>query len=142
MNWEKFYKKIMGIGGAVIIGLLLSIFITLILNSIPSIKNFKFKFIIDKIWDPVFEKFGALPFIAGTILTSVISLIISIPFSLSLSLFIGEYYKDTIISKIFETFTEIIAVIPSVIFGLWGLFYLAPIIRNLQLKFSLPPTGV
>ncbi|MCM8767763.1 MAG: phosphate ABC transporter permease subunit PstC [Candidatus Omnitrophica bacterium] len=142
MNWEKFYKKIMGIGGAVIIGLLLSIFITLILNSIPSIKNFKFKFIIDKIWDPVFEKFGALPFIAGTILTSVISLIISIPFSLSLSLFIGEYYKDTIISKVFETFTEIIAVIPSVIFGLWGLFYLAPIIRNLQLKFSLPPTGV
>ncbi|MCM8785762.1 MAG: phosphate ABC transporter permease subunit PstC [Candidatus Omnitrophica bacterium] len=142
INTEKVYKKIIGIGGVIIIGLLLSIFITLFLNSLPTIKKFGFKFLINKTWDPVFENFGALPFIIGTILTSIISLIISVPFSLSLSLFIGEYYRDTFISKVFETFIEIIAVIPSVIFGLWGLFYLAPIIRSLQLKFSLPPTGV
>ncbi|MCS7179790.1 MAG: phosphate ABC transporter permease subunit PstC, partial [bacterium] len=139
---EKIYKKVLGIGGALIVGLLFSIFITLLINSLPTIKKLGFKFLYGKTWDPVFGNFGALPFIIGTILTSVIALVISIPFSLSVSLFVGEYYRDTLMSKILETFIEILAVIPSVIFGLWGLFYLAPIVRTLQLKLSLPPTGV
>ncbi|MCM8804237.1 MAG: phosphate ABC transporter permease subunit PstC [Candidatus Omnitrophica bacterium] len=139
---EKIYKRIIATGGVLIVGLLLSIFFTLFINSMPSIKKFGFKFLINKTWDPVFGNFGALPFVLGTLLTSVVSLIISIPFSLSLSLFISEYYRDRFFSKIFEIFVEILAVIPSVIFGLWALFYLAPIVRNIQIKLSLPPTGV
>lgn len=142
MTSEKLYKKIIGIGGVFIVGLLLSIFFTLFVNAFPSIKKFGIKFFIEKTWDPVFENFGALPFIIGTLLTSIISLIISIPFSLSISLFIGEYYRDTLLSRVLETLIEILAVIPSVIFGLWGLFYLTPIVRNIQIKLSLPPTGV
>ncbi|HOK56191.1 MAG TPA: phosphate ABC transporter permease subunit PstC [bacterium] len=143
MTSEKAYKTLLGIiGGVLIIGLLLSIFFTLFINSLPSIKSFGFKFFLEKTWDPVFGNFGALPFIIGTLLTSIISLIISIPFSLSVSLFVGEFYRDTFLSKILETLIGILAVIPSVIIGLWALFYLTPIIRNIQAKLSLPPTGV
>lgn len=142
MTSDKKYKKIVGIGGVLLVGLLLSFFLTLLINSLPTIKKFGFKFFLGKTWDPVFGEFGALPFIVGTFLTSILSLIISVPFSLSISLFLGEYYRDNFFSKMLETFIEILAVIPSVIFGLWALFYLSPFVRKIQLKLSLPPTGV
>ncbi len=142
MSGTRLYKNAINIGGALIFGLLLSIFITLFVNSLPSIRKYGFDFITSSIWDPVFEKFGAFPFILGTILTSFISLIISIPFSLSVSLFVAEYYENTFFSKIFETLVDLLAGIPSVIYGLWGFFYVTPIVRNIQIKFSVPPTGV
>jgi len=142
MSGTRLYKNIVNIGGALILGLLLSIFITLFVNSLPSIRKYGFDFVTSSIWDPVFEKFGAFPFILGTILTSFISLIISIPFSLSVSLFVAEYYENSFFSRIFETLIDLLAGIPSVIYGLWGFFYVTPIVRNIQIKFSLPPTGV
>ena len=142
MSGTKLYKNIVNIGGVLIVGLLLAIFITLFLNSYPSIREYKFNFFTSKIWDPVFEKFGALPFIIGTLLTSFISLVISIPFSLSVSLFVSEYYENAFFSRIFETLIDLLAGIPSVIYGLWGFFYVTPIVRNIQIKFLLPPTGV
>jgi len=123
MSGTKLYKNIVNIGGVLIVGLLLAIFITLFLNSYPSIREYKFNFFTSKIWDPVFEKFGALPFIIGTLLTSFISLVISIPFSLSVSLFVSEYYENAFFSRIFETLIDLLAGIPSVIYGLWGFFY-------------------
>lgn len=122
--------------------LLSGIFLSLVFSSIPSIKEFGINFLFSKSWDPVNNKFGALPFIIGTLLTSVLSLLISIPFSLSISIFLSEILKNGTISKIFQTFVELIAGIPSVIVGLWGLFILAPVIRNIQTKFGIQPIGV
>jgi phosphate transport system permease protein len=142
MRGNRLYKTFINIGGALIVGLLLSFFITLFINSLPSIKKYGFDFITSKIWDPVFEKFGAFPFIIGTLLTSFISLIISIPFSISVSLFVAEYYENTFFSRIFETLVDLLAGIPSVIYGLWGFFYIVPIVSNIQIKLSISPTGV
>jgi phosphate transport system permease protein len=142
MRGNRLYKTFINIGGALILGLLLSLFITLFINSLPSIKKYGFDFITSKVWDPVFEKFGAFPFIIGTLLTSFISLIISIPFSISVSLFVAEYYENTFFSRIFETLVDLLAGIPSVIYGLWGFFYIVPIVRNIQIKLSISPTGV
>ena len=142
MRGNRLYKTFINIGGVLILGLLLSFFITLFINSLPSIKKYGFGFITSKIWDPVFEKFGAFPFIIGTLLTSFISLIISIPFSISVSLFVAEYYENTLFSKVFETLVDLLAGIPSVIYGLWGFFYIVPIVSNIQIKLSFPPTGV
>jgi len=142
MRGNRLYKTFINIGGALILGLLLSFFITLFINSLPSIKKYGFDFITSKIWDPVFEKFGAFPFIIGTLLTSFISLIISIPFSISVSLFVAEYYENTFFSRIFETLVDLLAGIPSVIYGLWGFFYIVPIVSNIQIKLSISPTGV
>jgi len=142
MKLEKFLKVILFIGGIFIILLLSSIFLTLVFSSIPSLKEFGIKFLFSKEWDPVNNKFGAVPFIIGTISTSILSLIITIPFSLSISIYLSEILKNRGVSKLLQTLIELIAGIPSVIVGLWGLFILAPIIKNIQLKINVQPIGV
>lgn len=142
MRKDRAFKFLLLLSGILIIMLLSGIFLSLVFSSIPSIKEFGINFLFSKSWDPVNNKFGALPFIIGTLLTSVLSLLISIPFSLSISIFLSEILKNGTISKIFQTFVELIAGIPSVIVGLWGLFILAPVIRNIQTKFGIQPIGV
>jgi len=142
MRKDKAFKIILLLSGFLIIALLSGIFLSLVFSSIPSIKEFGINFLFSKDWDPVNNKFGALPFLIGTLLTSVISLLISIPFSLSISIFLSEILKNKLISNIFQTFVELIAGIPSVIVGLWGLFILAPFMRTLQLKLGIQPIGV
>lgn len=142
MRKDRAFRFLLLLSGFLIIILLSGIFLSLVFSSIPSIKEFGINFLFSKNWDPVNNKFGALPFIIGTLLTSVLSLLISIPFSLSISIFLSEILKNRTISKIFQTFVELIAGIPSVIVGLWGLFILAPVIRNIQTKFGIQPIGV
>lgn len=142
MRKDKVFKIVLLLSGFLIVALLSGIFLSLVFSSIPSIKEFGINFLFSKDWDPVNNKFGALPFLIGTLLTSVISLLISIPFSLSISIFLSEILKNKLISNIFQTFVELIAGIPSVIVGLWGLFILAPFMRTLQLKLGIQPIGV
>jgi len=142
MRKDKVFKIVLLLSGFLIVALLSGIFLSLVFSSIPSIKEFGINFLFSKDWDPINNKFGALPFLIGTLLTSVISLLISIPFSLSISIFLSEILKNKLISNIFQTFVELIAGIPSVIVGLWGLFILAPFMRTLQLKLGIQPIGV
>jgi len=142
MRKDRAFRFLLLLSGFLIIILLSGIFLSLVFSSIPSIKEFGINFLFSKSWDPVNNKFGALPFIIGTLLTSVLSLLISIPFSLSISIFLSEILKNRTISKIFQTIVELIAGIPSVIVGLWGLFILSPVIRNIQIKFGIQPIGV
>jgi len=136
------FKWILKISGFTFIFLVFCIFLTLFLSSIPSISKFGFKFFTGEVWDPVVGKFGALPFIVGTLLTSVTSLLLSIPFSLSVSIFLAEYFPQGFISNIFSSALELLAGIPSIIYGMWGLFSLAPVIRKFQTILNLPPYGV
>jgi len=142
MRKDKVFKIVLLLSGFLIVALLSGIFLSLVFSSIPSIKEFGINFLFSKDWDPINNKFGALPFLIGTLLTSVISLLISIPFSLSISIFLSEILKNKLISNIFQTFVELIAGIPSVIVGLWGLFILAPFMRTLQSKLGIQPIGV
>lgn len=122
--------------------LLLGIFLTLLINSLPSIKEFGLRFFYGKTWDPVSGEFGALPFLAGTLITSFLSLAISLPFSLSLSIFLGEYSTKGAVPAILQTAIELLAGIPSVIYGFWGLFILVPIVRGIELKLGVAPLGI
>lgn len=142
MGKDKVFRLLLILSGLLMIIILSGMFLSLVFSSLTSIKEFGVSFLFSKSWDPVNNQFGALPFIIGTLLTSVISLFISIPFSLSISIFLSEILKNKTISKIFQTFVELIAGIPSVIIGLWGLFILAPLVRNLQIKFGIQPIGV
>jgi len=139
---EKRFTRIIFISGLSIIVLLLAIFLTLLIASIPSIKTFGVGFFISKHWDPTLEKFGALPFLCGTLITSVLALIISIPFSIAISIFLGEYFREGLISNFLRSSTEILAGIPSVIYGLWGLFLLMPLTRYIQQAIGATPYGV
>ena len=139
---ERFFRAFLLSLGVFMILLVSSILLTLVLNSLPSVKEFGLSFFTGATWDPVNGKFGALPFLMGTLLTSILSLLISIPFSLSISILISDYIKGGLLSSILQIFTELVAGIPSVVIGLWGLFVLVPIVRKFETKVGITPYGV
>lgn len=139
---ESAFKKLLLLSAISIVVILFAIFLTLLVSSLPSIKAIGFDFIYGKTWDPVSDKYGALPFLIGTLLTSLIALIISTPFSLAVGLFLGEYYRKGIVSNIFRNIIDLLAAIPSVIYGFWGLFVLVPLVRAVEMKFGVAPYGV
>ena len=139
---ERFFRAFLLSLGVFMILLVSSILLTLVLNSLPSIKEFGLSFFTGATWDPVNGKFGALPFLMGTLLTSILSLLISVPFSLSISILISDYIKGGLLSSILQIFTELVAGIPSVVIGLWGLFVLVPLVRKFETKVGITPYGV
>jgi len=139
---ESAFRKVLLLSAISIVILLFSIFLTLLVSSLPSIKSIGIGFIYGKTWDPVADKYGGLPFLIGTLLTSLLALIISIPFSLAVGLFLGEYFKKGIISEIFKNIVDLLAAIPSVIYGFWGLFVLVPLVRIIETKLGIAPYGV
>ncbi len=139
---EKAFKKSLSLSAIIAVVILIAIFFTLLINSLPSIKAIGAKFFYESTWDPVADKFGALPFLAGTLLTSFLALIISTPFSIAVAIFLGEYYKNGLVAEVFKNIIDLLAGIPSVIYGFWGLFVLVPLVRELEMKFNVPPYGV
>lgn len=139
---EKAFKKTLLLSAIIVVVILIAIFFTLLINSLPSIKAFGANFFFDKTWDPVADEYGALPFLVGTLLTSFLALIISTPFSIAVAIFLGEYYKKGIVAETFKNLIDLLAGIPSVIYGFWGLFVLVPIVRVIETKLNVPPYGV
>src|SRR6266542_1089274 len=102
--------------------------LALALQSTLSIRQFGFGFLTSREWDPVKEQFGGLAFIYGTIFSSLIALLISVPLSLGVAIFLVEQAPNFVARPI--TFlVELLAAIPSVVYGLWGIFVLAPFLR-------------
>ena len=99
-----------------------------------SIKRFGFSFLTTSTWDPVAERFGALPFIYGTLVSSLIALIIAVPLSIATAIFLTELaplrIRQPLVSLI-----EMLAAIPSVILGLWGIFVMVPWLRDHPFSF-------
>jgi phosphate transport system permease protein len=93
-----------------------------------SIREFGFHFLISRQWNPIKGEFGALPFIYGTIVSSLIALLISVPLSLGIAVFLVEQAPHYIARPI-GFLVELLAAIPSVVYGLWGIFVLAPFLR-------------
>jgi phosphate transport system permease protein len=139
---EKAFKKTLTLSAIIVVVILIAIFFTLLVNSLPSLKAFGANFFFDQTWDPVADEYGALPFLVGTLLTSFLALIISTPFSIAVAIFLGEYYKKGIVAETFKNLIDLLAGIPSVIYGFWGLFVLVPIVRVIETKLSVPPYGV
>ncbi|MBR2458783.1 MAG: phosphate ABC transporter permease subunit PstC [Bacteroidaceae bacterium] len=80
------------------------------------------------------EQYGALPFITGTLMTTLLALAFCIPFSLPVALFVGEYFRDTRVAAVLGTVTDLLAGIPSIIYGLWGFYTLRPVIMALDIS--------
>ena len=93
-----------------------------------SMVKFGFKFLTKQIWDPVAEDFGALPFIYGTLVSSIVALIIAVPLSVGTALFLTELCPLRL-RGILSLLVELLSAIPSVIYGLWGIFVLSPFLR-------------
>jgi phosphate transport system permease protein len=139
---ENVFKRSLTIVGLIMVVLVLGILLTLVIQSLPSIKSLGLKYLWGKVWDPVQDIYGAWPFLLGTLLTSFLALLISIPFSISVAIFLGEYYPKGWFPNLLKSTVELIAAVPSVIYGFWGLAVLVPIVRNFETHIGVEPVGV
>jgi len=142
MKWETIFKRILVIMSAILLIIVVGILITLIMQSMPSIKSLGFGYLWGKVWDPVQNIYGAYPFLIGTLLTSFIALILSIPFSYAIAIYLGEYNPKGWLSNLLKNTIELIAAVPSIIYGFWGLFVLVPIVRSFEAKIGVAPYGI
>lgn len=109
--------------------LILMLLAVLVRGADPAIRKFGFHFIVDSTWDPIAGSFGAFPLILGTLLTSLLALIIAVPLSLGVAIYLTEFAPERIRKPIAMTI-ELLAAIPSVVYGLWGVFVLMPVLRT------------
>jgi phosphate transport system permease protein len=142
IRMENFFKRSLITVALLILVLVLGIMLTLIIESIPSIKSLGFSYLWGKTWDPVNDVYGAYPFLLGTLLTSFLALFISIPFSFAIAIYLGEYQPQGWFSNLLKNMVELIAAVPSVIYGFWGLLVLVPIVRDWEMKFNILPYGI
>jgi phosphate transport system permease protein len=136
MNSDKLTKTILFSASLLVLIVAAGIMFSLIGGAIPAFKAFGLKFIITNKWNPTegHEVYGALPFIAGTLITSILALIICLPLAFSTSLFVAEYFRNTRVANILSSLVDLLAGIPSIVYGLWGFYTLRPFIVNLGLS--------
>jgi phosphate transport system permease protein len=120
----------------------LGVFLTLVVQSIPSIRSLGIGYLWGTTWDPVNDVYGALPFLLGTLITSFLALLISIPFSYAIAVYLGEYKTKGWLSGFLKNIVELVAAVPSVIYGFWALVVLVPVVRAFESKIGVPPYGV
>jgi len=140
-----------GIFAAALLLIVIAIGITLAQDSWLSLQRFGFDFWRTSDWDPVAGEFGALPFIWGTLYSSVLALAIATPVALGIAVFISELCPRMLRAPLIFL-TELLAAIPSIVYGLWGIFVLVPAVRAIETGlpdslrtlplFSGPPFGV
>ena len=140
MNDRRF-NALLGLAALLIVFVFAGFVLTLVVQSLPAVKQEGAAFLYGSEWNPVTARFGALPFIIGTLLTSSIALIIAIPLSLSAGIVMGEYVRSGWLRSLLNTLINVLASIPSVVFGLWGIEVVIPLVRNLAVLIGAPPYG-
>jgi phosphate transport system permease protein len=120
--------------------LLSGVIISLIDGSIPALRTFGFGFLVSERWNPVTENFGALPAIYGTLVTSFIAMLIAVPVGLMIAFFLTELCPQWLRRPI-GIAIELLAGIPSIIYGIWGLFVFAPFLQQTLQPFLIGSLG-
>ena len=140
-----------GAFGVLLILIVVAIGFELARQSLLSIQKFGLDFWRTSTWDPVSGNFGALPFIWGTLYSSILALLLATPISIGIAIFIAELSPSRLRQPL-VFLTELLAAIPSIVYGLWGIFVLVPAVRSVQTAlpdslralpfFSGPPLGI
>ncbi len=111
-----------------VLALLGAILVSLAIGAWPATKTFGFGFLFDQSWNPVKERFGGAPAIYGTLITSLIAMLIGVPLALGVAIFLTELCPP-VLRRPIGTLIELLAAIPSIFYGIWGLFVLAPFLQ-------------
>ncbi len=127
--YDTIFRNLTRVAAFGVLALLAAILGSLVMGSMPAIHAFGFGFLTNPEWDPVNDHFGALVPIVGTIVTSVIALIIAIPVSFGIALFLTEL-SPRVLRRPLGVAIELLAGIPSIIYGMWGLFIFAPLFAD------------
>lgn len=139
------------IGATFAAAVLVLISLSVALQAMPAFREFGLGFIFRNVWNPVEDQYGALLYIYGTLMTAVLSLVVAIPFGIGTAIFLSEDFLPARLRLALTTIVELLAAIPSVVFGIWGLYIFIPVVRPLLMwifthfrwivLFSTPPTG-
>src|ERR1043165_8220595 len=123
------FRVLMFAAALLMVGIVVAKLVAFSADSMLSIRTFGFHFLTSQQWNPIKGEFGAFPFIYGTLTSSLIALLISVPFSLRIAIFLVEQAPHYV-SRPVGFLVELLAAIPSVVYGLWGIFVLAPFLRH------------
>ena len=147
----RLFRLGLGVAALAVVALVLGIAFVLVDGSLLSLRAFGFSFWRTQVWDPVARRFGALPFIWGTLYSSFLALLLAAPVGLGIAVFLSEL-SPRLLRQPLVFLTELLAAIPSIVYGLWGMFVLVPVVRKLEVAtpgwmrhvplFSGPPLGV
>ncbi|MDE2027426.1 MAG: phosphate ABC transporter permease subunit PstC [Candidatus Omnitrophica bacterium] len=128
------FRRVLAAFPITVLIIVAGIFFELVYSSLPSLHKFGIGFLYHSIWNPVEENFGALPFIYGTCVTSLVALLLAVPIGVGAAIYLVEY-APVKVSRVISTLVDLLAAIPSVIYGLWGIFVLVPFMRNVVQPF-------
>lgn len=136
MAGDRITKALLFISSLTILLLSAGLFLSLAAGAIPAFREYGPGFITSTAWNPTTgsEEYGAMSFIAGTLITSILALLMCIPMAFSASLFIAEYYNGTRVASILRILVDLLAGIPSIVYGFWGFYALRPLIISLGLS--------
>jgi phosphate transport system permease protein len=122
------FRILMLLVGLFVVSIVIAMVVALATDSMLSIRRFGWGFLTSSTWNPIKGEFGALPFVYGTVVSSLIALLISVPLSLGIAVFLVEQAPQYVARPI-GFLVELLAAIPSVVYGVWGIFVLAPFLR-------------
>ncbi len=129
---DKLFKILLFAAACFILLLTAGVVYALASKSLDAIQAFGLGgFLFSSEWDSVNDRYGALPFMVGTLMTALLALLISLPFSFSVALFNGEFFYGKKVSTIVSSVVDLLAGIPSIVYGLWGFYVLRPILIDL-----------
>ncbi|HEU0168316.1 MAG TPA: phosphate ABC transporter permease subunit PstC [Chloroflexota bacterium] len=126
---DKLFRSLTAVCGALLLGVIVLIAVEMIGESQLSFRAFGWHFLWSTAWDPVKKEFGALPFIYGTVVTSFLALLVATPISVGVAIFIVELAPPWLGNAV-SAVVELLAGIPSVLIGLWGIFVMVPVIQR------------
>jgi phosphate transport system permease protein len=127
------FERTTGAFAFLVLFLAMLLFAVLLRESLPALRKFGAAFLVTGTWDPVLDRFGALPFIYGTLVSSFLAVLIAVPLSVGAAIFIDEFAPPWMKAPV-SFLAELLAAIPSVIYGLWGIFVLMPVLRDWFMK--------
>lgn len=129
---DQIFKTLLFLASLVILLLTAGVVYALISQSMSAFSEFGvFNFISSSEWDSQNDQYGAFSFIVGTLMTAVLALLFCIPFSLPVALFNGEYFRGTKLATVVSSVVDLLAGIPSIVYGLWGFYTLRPILVDM-----------
>jgi phosphate transport system permease protein len=133
---EQLFRAATFLAAVLVLLLLGGVVASLLIGSWPAFSHFKFGFLTSEVWNPVTDKFGALAPVYGTLVTSALALLLAIPVSFGIAIFLTEL-APVWMKRPVGVAIELLAAVPSIIYGIWGLFVLAPILQHYVQPFLI-----
>jgi phosphate transport system permease protein len=137
---DKVFRSMTRVSALAVLGILGAVMLSLLLGAWPALRTFGLNFLVTESWNPVTEKFGALPPIYGTLVTSTIAMLIALPVGLLIAMFLTELCPGWLRRPI-GVAIELLAGIPSIIYGIWGFFLFAPFLQSTLQPFLIDTFG-